>query len=270
MNTFIRFLIILQILELCNSCSTKKDNYGWMDKYQAIICLTYDDGMKTQYETAIPQLNEFELKGTFFINNVSTRESIAAWRNASELGHELGNHTLFHPCPKSFGWPKEVTTDNYTVDLILEEVRAVNAILDITELETKRRSFAYPCNNMHLGDESYKDHLSNSKLITFARTGNDDQIVINRNDKSVDPMSVPSWIVSEDTKFDELRTYIDKVVNEKGIGILQFHGIGGEWISISSEDHYQLLSYLNNRKDSILVTTFTNAMNYFEYKRNKL
>ena len=266
MKKAVKITVVILYIYLFNSCSSKEvEDYSWMDKYTAIICLTYDDGMTTQYKNAIPHLNEFGIKGTFFINNVSNREAVAAWRDASKMGHELGNHTLFHPCPKSLGWPKEVTIDNYTVDLLLEEIATVNSILDIAELKSKKRSFAYPCNNMHIGEQSYKDPLKNSNLVTFARTGGEDKIVINRQ-QLIDPMSVPSWAVPEGTKFSELKNYVDKVAQEKGIGMLQFHGIGGEWISIANEDHHMLIEYLSSKTDSILVTTFTDVMEYLENK----
>lgn len=255
-------LIIIFILTTCTN--EKAADYSWMDKYKAIICLTYDDGMTTQYKTAIPQLNEFEMKGTFFINNVSTRESVVAWRNASKAGHELANHTLFHPCPIQLGWAKEVTTDYYSVDLILDEIKTVNSILDLTELESKKRAFAYPCNNTFVGNKSYKKDLEKSKLITYARTGSSDQPIINRDDTTIDLMSVPSWGVAEGTNFLELKTYVDKAVEANGIAVFQFHGVGGEWLSISSEDHRKLIEYLDNNKDAILVTTFSNAMKYLE------
>jgi len=80
-------------------------------------------------------------------------------------------------------------------------------------------------------------------------------------------MNAPSWIVTEGTSFEELKEYVDKVANQNAIGILQFHGIGGEWISISNEAHYKLIEYLDRNKDDILVTTFIDLMKYLESSR---
>lgn len=258
-------LCFLLCFQSCNE--TIMEDYSWVDQYKAIICLTYDDGMVTQYKNAIPYLDSFDIKGTFFINNVTEREAIAAWRDASQNGHELGNHTLFHPCPRSFGWEKEVTIENYTVDRILDEVKTVNAILDVTELEKRTRTFAYPCNNTFIGDSSYKEPLQKSNLISYARSGSFDQEIFDRNDASINLMNAPSWIVTEGTSFEELKEYVDKVANQNAIGILQFHGIGGEWISISNEAHYKLIEYLDRNKDDILVTTFIDLMKYLESSR---
>lgn len=268
MNAIIRILTLLVLSLLMYACSEeKKVDYGWMDEYDAIICLTYDDGMVTQYQNALPHLNQYNLKGTFYINNVSTREAVAAWRDASKAGHELGNHTLFHPCPKSLGWLEEVTTDYYTVDIMMDEIKTVNAILDLTEQEGKKRSFAYPCNNMFLGEESYKDDIANSDMITYARTGSQEKTILRKDDQRVDLMNVPSWAVAEGTQFAEMKEYVDKVLVQEGIGVIQFHGVGGEWLSVSNEDHLELIEYLSDRKDRILVTTFSVAMGYLESQR---
>src|SRR6476469_231010 len=77
---------------------------------RAIICLTYDDGLETQRTTAIPQLDSVGLKATFFLNAIQgssasdiigqTPEAVLGWTQAAKNGHELANHTLFHPCPE--------------------------------------------------------------------------------------------------------------------------------------------------------------------------
>src|SRR5678809_596404 len=75
---------------------------------QAIICLTYDDGLQSHLATVLPQLNSAGLKGTFFLNSIQgSSEAIgeaspatSGWTNAALHGHELANHTLFHACPE--------------------------------------------------------------------------------------------------------------------------------------------------------------------------
>lgn len=263
------FFIALATTLLLSSCVSQKIMQPhWLEKYDAIVCLTYDDGMSTQLTNAIPQLNEFDFAGTFFINNVSSRESMVLWRAASEAGHELANHTLFHPCPTKFGWLKDIATENYTVAQILEEVSAVNAILDLTEKKKRIRSFAYPCNNTIVGSgTSYKEGLAESGLVSYARSGESNQVIISKTNKATDLMNVPSWSVQEGTPLSELQAYVDKTISEKGIGIFQFHGIGGEWLSISAEDHFALLKYLADKKERVAVVTFTQAMVYLEHKK---
>src|SRR5262245_48664222 len=78
--------------------------FSWPDGRSAAIALTYDDALTSQLDVAIPQLDAAGLKGTFFLTagNMS-QQDIARWRAAAAEGHELGNHTIFHPCERGSG-----------------------------------------------------------------------------------------------------------------------------------------------------------------------
>jgi peptidoglycan/xylan/chitin deacetylase (PgdA/CDA1 family) len=71
---------------------------------QGMVSLTFDDGWKTQYTVARPELNRRGLKGTFYPVSDAIRDS--NWTcciNATDLrqmaadGHEIGSHTTSHP-----------------------------------------------------------------------------------------------------------------------------------------------------------------------------
>ncbi len=52
------------------------------------------------------------------------------WRKVQRAGHELGNHSLFHPCPRAM-LPdrKNYFTENYDVDRMLGEIGVMNNVL---------------------------------------------------------------------------------------------------------------------------------------------
>ena len=72
----------------------------WPDGKKAAVVFTYDDGLDCHLDVAVPQLDEFGFKGTFFCtgNSKSLFNRMEEWREITQKGHELGNHTLFHPC----------------------------------------------------------------------------------------------------------------------------------------------------------------------------
>lgn len=130
---------------------------------KVIISLTYDDALESQLSVAIPQLNSMGLKGTLFLNSIGlgfdvvgkSPPTLLGWRKASQAGHELGNHTLFHACPENLGWEKETAVDYYTVERVLKEIAGVNTMLSLLDERRKNRSFAYPCNNSLAGGVDY-------------------------------------------------------------------------------------------------------------------
>lgn len=71
----------------------------WKGKKCAVV-LTYDDGLDVHLTNAIPALDSLGLKATFYIANYNGKlqSQIPRWRAAATKGHELANHTIFHPC----------------------------------------------------------------------------------------------------------------------------------------------------------------------------
>jgi sialate O-acetylesterase len=75
------------------------------------VSLTYDDALAVHLDTAMPQLESFGLRGTFYIPTRASmadawRERPADWRAAAERGHEIANHTQYHPCSITHDWVK--------------------------------------------------------------------------------------------------------------------------------------------------------------------
>ena len=238
---------------------------------RAILCLTYDDGLETQLSTVIPQLDTLDFKATFFLNSIQgasqsdiigqTPEDILGWTNAARNGHELANHTLFHPCPEKLGWAKALAIDNYTVDKIIIEIRTQNTLLSLLDPNRKVRSFAFPCNNTYIGDTDYSKIIEDKGLVKFGRIGGDSNSVITKF-KHLNPMQVPSWHVWTGTTLQQLISFAEKVKKTGGMGVYQFHGVGGQIFQISRETHRAFLEYLKAHQNDYWVTTFSEAMGY--------
>ncbi|MDJ1482470.1 polysaccharide deacetylase family protein [Cytophagaceae bacterium YF14B1] len=235
---------------------------------KAIICLTYDDGLASHLSVAVPQLDSAGLKATFFLNSIAGSSdvigqasvAVVGWQRAAQKGHELGNHTLFHPCPEKLGWEKQVAIEQYTLKRILEEVTLSNALLSLLDNKKTKRTFAYPCNNVIVEGKDYSAELKKTGLISYARGGGDRTSMV-ADYKALNPMQVPSWLVEEGTTLNELIAFAEKVKQAGGMGIYQFHGIGGEFFQISKETHKLFLQYLNANKEHYQVATFSEAMN---------
>lgn len=238
---------------------------------QAIICLTYDDGLETQLSTVIPQLDSTGLKATFFLNSIQgsaksdvigqTPEAVLGWTNAAKEGHELANHTLFHACPEKLSWNKSVAIETYTVDKILTEIKTENTILALLDPNRKERSFAFPCNNSFIGDTDYTTILKKQGLVKYARTGGDSNSVIT-DFKNLNIMKVPAWQVWTETSLQQLISFAEKVKKTGGMGVYLFHGVGGQIFHISSETHRAFLEYLKAHQEDYWVTTFSEAMDF--------
>src|SRR5215217_9590350 len=78
------FTIIFQI-----KIATGQQVFLWPGNKKCAIVLTYDDGLLSQLQYAIPQLDSAKLKGTFFLTGNLNGKSIRLWRKAAGNGHEI-------------------------------------------------------------------------------------------------------------------------------------------------------------------------------------
>ncbi|MES2649268.1 MAG: polysaccharide deacetylase family protein [Bacteroidota bacterium] len=264
-------VILITVFCLCSKAQIKKSDQS----KKAIICLTYDDGLNTQLSTVIPQLDSVGIKATFFLNSIQgssqsdvigqTPEAVLGWSNAAKNGHELANHTLFHPCPEKLGWKKTVAIEGYTIARMIKEISTQNDLLSLIDPNRKIRSYAFPCNNVYIGKTDYSKVIREKNLVKFARAGGDSNSVIT-DFKQLDIMQVPSWHVWTGTTLQELIAFAEKARQSGGMGVYQFHGVGAQIFQISSETHRAFLKYLKDRDDDYWVTTFFEAMEFVTKK----
>jgi peptidoglycan-N-acetylglucosamine deacetylase len=238
---------------------TAQSDFTWPAGKKAAIILTYDDGMATQLDHAIPQLNAVGLKGTFFINYIAIPDHADRWRKAALAGHELANHTLFHPCSKVLGgqWTQEWATENYTIDRLFKELVALNNTLYLIDGKKSYRTYAYPCTQVEIAGKNYVDTLRKAGIIRYARVGGDS---IHTSLYHLDTMQVASWAAPAGTTAETMIRWVDRTIASGGLFVFQFHGIGGQWFNVPKEEHQKLLAYLQQKKRDIYLGTFKEVM----------
>src|SRR5688572_33007717 len=87
------------ILLLSSQLSHSQFNQPWRGKKCAVV-ITYDDAIDQHLDHAVPVLDSLGLKATFYVTGFSTsmQKRLNDWKKLATNGHELGNHTLYHPC----------------------------------------------------------------------------------------------------------------------------------------------------------------------------
>ena len=73
--------------------------FRWPQEQQCAVSLTYDDAVPVHYQAVGPALEKQGLTATFYVTIRSdVQRHPQHWRKLAARGHELGNHSLFHPC----------------------------------------------------------------------------------------------------------------------------------------------------------------------------
>ena len=134
-------------------------NPAWGGKKAAVV-ITYDDAIDQHLDNAVPLLDSLGLKASFYITafSPSVQGRMEQWKQLAGSGHELGNHTLFHPCIGNQPGREFVSADydlsRYTIRRIQDEARMTNLFLQALDGK-KERTFAFTCGDMKVQDSSF-------------------------------------------------------------------------------------------------------------------
>ncbi|HEU5293128.1 MAG TPA: polysaccharide deacetylase family protein [Cyclobacteriaceae bacterium] len=236
----------------------------WKGKSCAVV-LTYDDALNVHLDNVIPALDSLGLKGTFYLSAYfpGSKNRIADWRKAALHGHELGNHTLFHPClgkPTGRSWVSaEQTLENYSMTRLLNEIRMTNVFLEAIDGKTKR-TFAYPCGDMTIGDSSYVDKI---KKDFVAARGVKSEMLTTR---TIDYYNVGAFSVNGQTG-QQLIEIVKEAMKKNALVVFLFHGVGGEHgLNVELKAHRQLVHFLKEHEKEIWTTTFLDATEHMNKK----
>jgi peptidoglycan/xylan/chitin deacetylase (PgdA/CDA1 family) len=234
---------------------------AWPRGAKAAIVLTYDDALPSQLDHAVPALQGAGLKGTFFLANVRF-EDVERWRAVAKAGHELANHTVFHPCAAAtYPTDARYTAERYTVAGLLREVQQQNVLLRALD-GRQRHGFATPCGQTLAGVEDYLEPLRRSGLVTYVRGVTSGPADLAADVATVDPVHVPARGFAEGTTLADLIAYAEAARSGGGWAVYLFHGIGGEHLRVSAEVHRQFLDWLAAHRQDYWVTTLQDALDW--------
>ena len=223
----------------------------WNGKKSAVV-LTYDDALNVHLDNAIPLLDSLGLKATFYLSGYfpGCRERLVDWRKAATKGHELGNHTLFHPCignQPGRQWVKpDYDMSKYTVQRMVDETRMTNVLLEAIDGK-KKRTFAYTCGDMKIGDSSFINNMKND--FVAARAVRHEMHRINQ----IDLYNVDCYAINGQSG-EEMIELVKKSMQTNSLLVFLFHGVGGEHaLNVSLPAHRQLLLFLKQQEKDIWV-----------------
>jgi peptidoglycan/xylan/chitin deacetylase (PgdA/CDA1 family) len=238
------------------------DNFRWPAGHKCAVSLTYDDGLPVHYEYVGPALLEAGLRGTF---NVLIRgdplQHPEKWRQLAHSGHELANHTLFHPCRRKAEdtW-LEACYDlcDYTPARLRTELEIANLVLYL--LDGKReRTFGNTCCNTTLGrgkQEMLMDDLLR-ELFVAARGPFTRQIVNVK--QGINLMQVGHFGGDRDNMaLEDIQKTIERAMELGGWAVFMLHGVGEGTHSLYMEKstHKKLVAWLAANQADIWTAPF--------------
>lgn len=245
----------------------QKPTKSWNNKKCAVV-LTYDDALNIHLDKVIPMLDSFRFKGTFYLigSSPAVSQRVIEWRKAAKNGHELGNHSLNHPCDGSLPGRDFVTSENdlskYTVARAVNEVRINNTLLNAIDGK-KERTFAYPCGDFTINDTLYYTDLKNDFVGARGVTSKFTPI------KDINLTNIDAFVQIGSTAA-QMIAQVEEAEKKGSFIVFLFHGVGGEHaLNVDLDEHRKLLEYLKKRENDIWIATMVDVAKFIKEKQTK-
>lgn len=219
----------------------------WPNGAAAAVTYTFDDCTANQLPVAVPILNSFNYKATFFVVT-SWISDWSGWRNAGTQGHEIASHTVDHASLRGLSIQDQIyqySTSKSTIE---------------NEIGKPCTTIAYP--NCRSGDEA--------TCAQYFIAGRNCSGSINSG--SVNLYEVGAFICGSRGSIKTLSDFTGKdeaAATAGGWLVFLLHGIDndGGYSPLSSTILRDSLQYLKNNQSRFWVATFADVANYIKQRQ---
>jgi sialate O-acetylesterase len=238
------------------------------NKKQCAVVLTYDDAIDVDLDNAIPVLDSLKLKATFYLIGSSpvVTKRMNEWRLVAKHGHELGNHTLFHPCDGSRPGRTFVTPESdlsrYTMQRAVQETRATNTLLKAIDGKDKR-TLAYPCGDLTVEGKSFYDQIKPDFVAARGVSAGLESF------NQINFGNVKCYTINGQSA-EYMIGLVKQAMAEHKLIVFLFHGVGGGHnINVDLKEHSKLLHYLKDNEKNIWIAPMVDVAQYVQNNTNK-
>jgi peptidoglycan/xylan/chitin deacetylase (PgdA/CDA1 family) len=196
-------------------------DFKWPDGKRAALSLSFDDGRKSQVDAGVALLDKHNVKATFYVVPSAVERQLDGWKKVVASGHEIGNHSLNHPCTGNFAWSRQKALEGYTLEKMRDELeqanRRIKELLGVTPV-----SFAYPCGQTFVGrgvdTRSYVPLVA--ALFGSGRTWQDET----PNDPGFCDLAQTTGVEMDGRDFEEILPILEKARET------------GQWVALAGHD----------------------------------
>jgi sialate O-acetylesterase len=238
------------------------------------VSLTYDDGLPCHHEVVAPTLEKHGLRGTFFAD---IRSDIllnpGAWTAVANHGHELGNHTIFHPCrfDRQLSWlDAGFNMCDYTIGRMREELMIANRILkSIDGQDVRTYAATCGCVTVGRGEDEVSIEPVLKDLFVAARVKGTDQLVKTASD--VNYWDIGS-IAGHATTLDRMVAFAEQALEVGGWAVFMMHGVGEgtHSLALDADVHEQFAAWLGDRSDTVWTAPFRDVALHLKQNEHKI
>jgi peptidoglycan/xylan/chitin deacetylase (PgdA/CDA1 family) len=239
--------------------------FHWPNGKRVAVSLSFDDARTSQVDRGLDVLNPTGVKVTFFVNPEGVKKRLEGWKRAVASGHEIGNHSVSHPCTGNFPWSSQNALENYTLEQMSQQLDEANTEIQ-SLLGVRMVTFAYPCGQKFVGRgrqlKSYVPLIAEKFLV--GRGFLDEYY----NDPAFCDFAQASGTVSDDSDYVQLVKLISKAAEQGGWIIFAGHEIGEKGFQVTDATALAALcKYMQDPANGIWVDTVEKIGRYIQQQR---
>lgn len=246
----------------------EKTDFNWPEGKKMGLSLTFDDARLSQIDKGIPLLDKHNVKATFYVSPDRMVQRMEGWERALKNGHEIGNHSVVHPCTKNFDWARNKAIEDYTLKSMHSELDSANRIVEET-LGIIPRSYAYPCGQTYVGRGKQTESLVPliASMFESGRTWLDE----GPNDPVYCDMAQLTGMEMDGKSFESIKKLIDDARSKGSWLILAGHETAEEGRQTTYiETLEDICEYAQDPANEIWIDNVHNIAEYVRQQRGQL
>jgi len=259
LNRFLLLVVVILFGKLGSSQQTVT-TFKWPNGKRAAVSITFDDARTSQVDSGTALLDKYGVKATFFVVPPTVEDRLDGWKKVVANGHEIGNHTINHPCTGNFSWSAKNALENYSLDDMRDELIECNKrIKELLGVESE--VFAYPCGQKFIGrDTSTKSYVPLvAKMFIVGRGWRDEAM----NNPDFCDLAQVSGIEMDGKNFDEILPLIEEVRRTGQWLILAGHEMGDSGVQTTRLKMLkQLIEYVQDPANGIWIAPVGTVAKY--------
>ncbi|MGF1584790.1 MAG: polysaccharide deacetylase family protein [Bacteroidales bacterium] len=241
--------------------------FSWPEGIKMGLSLTFDDARLSQADNGIPLLDKYNVKATFYVSPPAFTMRLDTWKKSASNGHEIGNHSLVHPCSGNIAFSRDRALEDYNLDRMHTELDSASRLIkDLVGINPV--SFAYPCGQTFVG-RGINTRSYVPAVASLFQTGRG-WLGEAPNDPAFCDLAQLTGMKLDGQTFEEILVLIEGSRESGHWLVLAGHEMGGEGNLVSSLETIEAICrYASDPANGIWIDTVSNIASYIEEKRTQ-
>ena len=243
-----------------------KDRIRWPEGKRVAVSFSFDDARASQIDTGLALFDKHGVKVTFYVSPRNLEKRLDGWKRAAAGGHEIGNHTISHPCTVNYAFSSKNALEDYTLRKMEAELDGANAEIQRL-LGVKAVTFAYPCGQKFVGrGENTASYVPLVAARFLTGRGYRDE---GANDPAACDLAQVLGMESDALSFEQMRSLADAAAAQNGWLVFAGHEIGEPGRQTTqAADLDRFLRYARDPASGIWVDTVAAVAKHIRAQRN--